>query len=125
MKLRHLGVFFRNDFNVIRLYFLKGFHMIKYILGFIIILAIVLVAITVGANNDQISTFNYIVAQSQFQLSTLVAILFGLGLILGWFITGFFYLKLKIKNMALSRQIKRQTLQINELTTTRDKAKAE
>ncbi|VTM25063.1 LapA family protein [Aggregatibacter sp. HMT-949] len=99
--------------------------MIKYILGFIIILAIVLVAITVGANNDQIITFNYIVAQSQFQLSTLVAILFGLGLILGWFITGFFYLKLKIKNMALSRQIKRQTLQINELTTTRDKAKAE
>ena len=99
--------------------------MIKYILGFIIILAIVLVAITVGANNDQIITFNYIVAQSQFHLSTLVAILFGLGLILGWFITGFFYLKLKIKNMALSRQIKRQTLQINELTTTRDKAKAE
>lgn len=99
--------------------------MIKYILGFIIILAIVLVAITVGANNDQIITFNYIVAQSQFQLSTLVAILFGLGLILGWFITGFFYLKLKIKNMALSRQIKRQTLQINELTTIRDKAKAE
>ena len=99
--------------------------MIKYVLGFIIILAIVLVAITVGANNDQIITFNYIVAQSQFQLSTLVAILFGLGLILGWFITGFFYLKLKIKNMALSRQIKRQTLQINELTTTRDKAKAE
>ena len=99
--------------------------MIKYILGFIIILAIVLVAITVGANNDQIITFNYIVAQSQFQLSTLVAILFGLGLILGWFITGFFYLKLKIKNMALSRQIKRQTLQINELTITRDKAKAE
>ena len=99
--------------------------MIKYILGFIIILAIVLVAITVGANKDQIITFNYNVDQSQFQLSTLVAILFGLGLILGWFITGFFYLKLKIKNMALIRQVKRQTLQINELTTTRDKAKAE
>ncbi|BFU59507.1 MULTISPECIES: LapA family protein [Rodentibacter] len=99
--------------------------MIKYILGVIIVLAIVLVAVTVGANNDQIITFNYIVAESQFQLSTLVAILFGLGLILGWLITGFFYLKLKLKNMSLNRQIKRQTLQINELTTTRDKAKAE
>ncbi|THA06719.1 LapA family protein [Rodentibacter pneumotropicus] len=99
--------------------------MIKYILGFIIALAIVLVAVTIGANNDQIITFNYIFAESQFQLSTLVAILFGLGLILAWFITGFFYLKLKLKNMSLSRQIKRQTLQINELTTTRDKAKAE
>ncbi|OOF60332.1 LapA family protein [Rodentibacter sp. Ppn85] len=99
--------------------------MIKYILGFIITLAIVLVGITIGANNDQIITFNYIFAESQFQLSTLVAVLFGLGLILGWLITGFFYLKLKLKNMSLNRQIKRQTLQINELTSIRDKAKAE
>ncbi|OOF52513.1 hypothetical protein BKK56_12075 [Rodentibacter genomosp. 2] len=99
--------------------------MIKYILGFIITLAIVLVAVTIGANNDQIITFNYIFAESQFQLSTLVAVLFGLGLILGWLITGFFYLKLKLKNMSLTRQIKRQTLQINELTSIRDKAKAE
>jgi len=96
--------------------------MIKYILGFVIVIAIVLVAITVGANNDQIITFNYIVAESQLQLSTLVAILFGLGLILGWLISGFFYLKLKFKNMVLARQVKRQTLQLHELTTTRDKA---
>ena len=96
--------------------------MIKYILGLIIVLAIVLVAVTIGANNDQVITFNYIVAESQFQLSTLVAILFGFGLILGWLITAFFYLKLKFKNMSLARQVKRQTLQINELTTTRDKA---
>ncbi|WP_373818939.1 LapA family protein [Glaesserella sp.] len=96
--------------------------MIKYILGFVIVLAIILVAVTVGANNDQVITFNYIVAQSDFKLSTLVAILFGLGLILGWLITGLFYLKLKLKNMGLTRQIKRQTQQINELTTSRYKA---
>ena len=96
--------------------------MIKYILGFVIVIAIVLVAITVGANNDQIITFNYIVAESQLQLSTLVAILFGFGLILGWLISGFFYLKLKFKNMVLARQVKRQTLQLHELTITRDKA---
>ena len=96
--------------------------MIKYILGFVIVIAIVLVAITVGANNDQIITFNYIVAESQLQLSTLVAILFGFGLILGWLISGFYYLKLKFKNIVLARQVKRQTLQLHELTTTRDKA---
>ena len=88
--------------------------MIKYILGFVIVIAIVLVAITVGANNDQIITFNYIVAESQLQLSTLVAILFGFGLILGWLISGFFYLKLKFKNIVLARQVKRQTLQRHE-----------
>ncbi|MBV6530050.1 DUF1049 domain-containing protein, partial [Ursidibacter maritimus] len=41
---------------------------------------------------------------------------FGIGLLLGWLITGFFYLKLKLQNMALNRRIKRQAQQINELT---------
>ena len=96
--------------------------MIKYALSFIIIVAIVIVAVTVGANNDQIITFNYIFAQNEIRLSTLVGVLFGLGLVLGWLITGFFYLRLKFRNISLMRQIKRQTLQISELTTTRDKA---
>lgn len=90
--------------------------MLKYILGLIIVVAIILVAVTIGANNDQIISFNYLIAQKDFQLSTLVAILFGLGLILGWLITGFFYLKLKLKNISLNRQVKRQSQQITELT---------
>lgn len=90
--------------------------MMKYILGLIIALAIVIVAVTIGANNDQLIAFNYIIAKSELRLSTLVAILFGFGLILGWLITGFFYLKVKLQNIALNRRIKRQAQQINELT---------
>lgn len=90
--------------------------MLKYILGFMMVLAIIIVAITIGANNDQLITFNYVVAKSELRLSTLVAILFGFGLILGWFITGFFYLKLKLQNIALNRRVKRQAQQISELT---------
>ena len=76
--------------------------MIKYILGLIIVLAIVLVAVTIGANNDQVITFNYIVAESQFQLSTLVAIFI-------WFWINFrlvnyriFLLKIKIQKYVVS-----------------------
>lgn len=90
--------------------------MIKYILGIFIVIAVVIVAVTIGANNDQLITFNYIFAQSELRLSSLVAILFGLGLILGWLVTGIFYLKLKVKNMALNRRVKRQAQQISELT---------
>ncbi|HDL5703804.1 TPA: DUF1049 domain-containing protein, partial [Mannheimia haemolytica] len=61
--------------------------------------------------------FNYIFAQSELRLSTLVAILFGLGLILGWLVTGIFYLKIKFQNVALNRRVKRQAQQITELTT--------
>ncbi|QIW15966.1 hypothetical protein A4G20_06285 [Pasteurellaceae bacterium RH1A] len=88
----------------------------KYILGLVIVLAIILVTVTIGANNDQLITVNYIVAKSELRLSSLVAILFGFGLLLGWFITGFFYLKLKVQNMALNRRVKRQAQQINELS---------
>lgn len=88
----------------------------KYILGIVIILAIALVAITIGVNNDQIITFNYLIAKSELRLSTLVAILFGFGLILGWIITGFFYLKVKLQNVALNRRVKRQAQQISELS---------
>ncbi|WP_373819385.1 LapA family protein [Glaesserella sp.] len=87
----------------------------KYIFGIVITLAVIIVAITVGANNDQLITFNYIIAKSELRLSTLVAILFGFGLILGWLITGFFYLKIKVQNIALNRRVKRQAQQIDEL----------
>lgn len=91
--------------------------MVKYILSILIVITVIIVAITVGANNDQLITFNYIIAQSELRLSTLVAILFGLGLILGWLITGIFYLKIKLQNIALNRRVKRQSQQIIELTT--------
>ncbi|MEZ7766025.1 LapA family protein [Haemophilus parahaemolyticus] len=89
----------------------------KYILGLVIALAVILVGITIGANNDQLITFNYVIAQSELRLSTLVAILFGFGLILGWLITGIFYLKIKLQNIALNRRVKRQSQQITELTS--------
>ncbi|HDL3576523.1 TPA: DUF1049 domain-containing protein, partial [Mannheimia haemolytica] len=88
-----------------------------YILGILIVIAVIIVAVTIGANNDQLITFNYIFAQSELRLSTLVAILFGLGLILGWLVTGIFYLKIKFQNVALNRRVKRQAQQITELTT--------
>ena len=91
--------------------------MIKYILGFVIAVAVILVGITIGANNDQLIIFNYVIAQSELRLSTLVAILLGFRLILGWLITGIFYLKVKLQNIALNRRVKRQSQQITELTS--------
>lgn len=88
----------------------------KYILGFVITVAILLVAVTIGANNDQLITFNYVVAKSEFRLSTLVAMLFGFGLVLGWGISGIFYVKVKLKNIALTRRVKRLSQKIDEFS---------
>lgn len=88
----------------------------KYILGFVMTVAILLVAVTIGANNDQLITFNYVVAKSEFRLSTLVAMLFGFGLVLGWGISGIFYVKVKLKNIALTRRVKRLSQKIDEFS---------
>lgn len=81
----------------------------------IVILAIGMVAVTIGANNDQLITLNYIIAKNEIRLSTLVALLFGFGFLLGWLTTGFFYLKLKLQNISLNRRLKRQAQQIDSL----------
>lgn len=88
----------------------------KYILGFVMTVAILLVTVTIGANNDQLITFNYVVAKSEFRLSTLVAMLFGFGLVLGWGISGIFYLKVKLEHIALVRRVKRLSQKIDEFS---------
>ncbi|AWX13733.1 hypothetical protein CEP45_04825 [Mergibacter septicus] len=87
----------------------------KYIFTLIIILTLIIVGITVGANNDQLININYVFAKSEIRLSTLVALLFGFGFLLGWLTTGVLYLRLKFKNASLNHQLKRQNKQINEL----------
>lgn len=90
--------------------------MLKYIFAFILLIALTLLGITVGANNDQIITFNYMIAKSEMKLSTLVAILFGFGVFIGWLISMIFYVKLKIKSLNQGRQLKRQSADIEKLT---------
>ncbi len=79
----------------------------KYIISIIVLLIILVLALTVGANNEQIVEINYLFAQNEMRLSTLVALLFGLGFLFGWLATGYFYIKLRLKNMGLNRQVKK------------------
>lgn len=84
----------------------------KYLLIFILVLVIFVISITLGAHNDQIVNFNYLVAQGEYRLSTLLAILFGSGFVLGWLICGLFYLRTRIALGRAERKIKRLELQL-------------
>lgn len=86
----------------------------KYILLILLIIVIFALSITVGAANDQIVTFNYLLAQSDVRLSTLLAILFGSGFIVGWLLTGIFFLKLKLKLTATNRKLKKVQKQYDD-----------
>ncbi|MBT0729299.1 MULTISPECIES: LapA family protein [Erwiniaceae] len=68
----------------------------KYLLLFIVVLFIFIVSFTLGAKNEQLVTFNFLVAEGTFRLSTLLASLFGIGFLLGWAICGLFWLRARV-----------------------------
>ncbi|WP_127959303.1 LapA family protein [Serratia microhaemolytica] len=84
----------------------------RYLLLFLLVLMIFVIAITLGSNNDQVVTFNYLIAQGDYRVSTLLAILFGCGFVLGWLICGLFYLRTRIALGRAKRKIKRLEAQL-------------
>ncbi|MEG3135794.1 LapA family protein [Rouxiella sp. T17] len=89
----------------------------KYLLIFLFVLVIVVVSITLGAHNDQVVTFNYLLAQGDYRVSTLLAVLFATGFVLGWVICGLFYLRLRLSHARAQRKIKRLEQQIAPAST--------
>ncbi len=79
----------------------------KYVLIFLLVLVIFIISVTFGAHNDQVVTFNYLLAQGEYRVSTLMTVLFAMGFILGWIICGLFYLRVRIALMRAERKIKR------------------
>lgn len=86
---------------------------------FTLIITVVLFAITlvIGLKNQQPVNINYLVAQSEMALSTLLAILFMVGFICSTFFAFLFYLKLKMKNRRLHKLNKKQRKELNKLRT--------
>jgi lipopolysaccharide assembly protein A len=50
---------------------------VKYLLIFLLVLVIFVISVTLGAHNDQVVSFNYLVAQGDYRVSTLLAALFA------------------------------------------------
>lgn len=86
----------------------------KYLLIFLLVLAIFIISVTLGAHNDQVVTFNYLLAQGQFRISTLLASLFAAGFILGWAICGLFWLRLRVSLAHSQRKLKRLQQQLGQ-----------
>lgn len=86
----------------------------KYLLIFLLVLVIFIISITLGAHNDQVVSFNYLLAQGQYRVSTLVATLFAAGFVLGWAICGLFWLRLRVSLANSQRKLKRLQQQLGQ-----------
>lgn len=86
---------------------------LKYLLIFIIVLFVFIVSVTLGSKNDQLVTFNFLLAESQFRLSTLLATLFGIGFLLGWMICGIFWLRVRVSLAHAKNKVKKLEQQLS------------
>lgn len=86
----------------------------KYILGLLLLLAVVIISVTLGANNQQLVQFNYLLAKGEFTLPVLLAVFFGCGLIIGWLLSGIFYLRLRWRLSRSERRLKKSQKQFKE-----------
>ncbi|EMB7621485.1 LapA family protein [Salmonella enterica] len=77
----------------------------KYLLIFLLVLAIFVISVTLGAQNDQQVTFNYLLAQGEYRISTLLAVLFAVGFAIGWLICGLFWLRVRVSLARAERKI--------------------
>ena len=88
----------------------------KYLLIFLLVLAIFVISVTLGAQNDQQVTFNYLLAQGEYRISTLLAVLFAAGFAFGWLICGLFWLRVRVSLARAERKIKRLENQLSPAT---------
>ena len=87
----------------------------KNFITLVITILLFAIAIVLGLKNQQLVDFNYLVAQSEIRLATLLAIIFLIGFVAASTLAMLFYLKLKIKNRQLLKMTNRQSKELNEL----------
>lgn len=79
----------------------------------ILVIALFLVALALGAQNQEVVSFNYLLAQGEFHLSTLLGVVFVAGFALAWLIVGSMQLKSQLTIRRLNRKLKKSS--VNQL----------
>ncbi|MBR9727230.1 LapA family protein [Shewanella intestini] len=84
---------------------MKSFFAIV-IVGLCFVLALVF-----GARNEQVVTISYFVAQGEFRLPIVLAVVFLTGFIISWLFASYYILRLKIRLRKQNKQLDKLTLQ--------------
>ncbi|AEH33545.1 DUF1049 domain-containing protein [Vibrio anguillarum] len=87
------------------------------IIKIVLILALFLIALALGAQNQAVVTFNYLIAQGEFHLSTLLGTVFVSGFLLACLLGSSFYFKSQLQVRKLNKQLKKQTAENNAVTS--------
>ncbi|WP_416308408.1 LapA family protein [Neptunicella sp. SCSIO 80796] len=79
----------------------------KTLISVLVIVMVLLVAIAVGAQNEQLVSVNYIIAATQMHLSTVIALCIFIGIVICLILCLGYILRLKWKVTRLHKQLAR------------------
>ncbi|WP_413111409.1 LapA family protein [Thaumasiovibrio sp. DFM-14] len=85
------------------------------VLSILLLIACFLITLALGAQNQQVVTFNYLLAQGEFTLSILLGIIFALGFIVGWAICGALYIKVRFAHKRVVKKLDKQQQELDKL----------
>ncbi|MFA0085912.1 hypothetical protein BCU70_04350 [Vibrio sp. 10N.286.49.C2] len=79
------------------------------IIKIILLIVLFLVTLALGSQNQEVVTFNYLLAQGEFHLSTLLGVVFVVGFVISWIIFGSLHLKSQLTVRKLRKKLAKQT----------------
>jgi len=82
------------------------------IIKIVAVIALFLIALALGSQNQSVVTFNYLLAQGDFHLSTLLGVVFVSGFALSWVVFGSMHLKSQLQVVRLKKKLSKQSKSI-------------
>lgn len=86
------------------------------IIKIVLVLALFLIALALGSQNQAIVTFNYLIAQGDFHLSTLLGVVFVVGFSFAWLVFGGLHLKSQLQVRKLKKKLNKLSPPVAEPT---------
>ncbi|WP_432453501.1 MULTISPECIES: LapA family protein [unclassified Agarivorans] len=87
----------------------------KAIFSTLLLVVLFVLALALGAQNEQIVSVNYLIAESSIRLSWLMAGLFISGFVCCLLFLLAFYTRIRIEKVSLKRRLVKQQKQLNKL----------
>lgn len=97
----------------------------KIFITALVLIALVFISIVVGVKNDSLVTVNYLIAQSETTLSTVIAFAFGIGFIVAWLFSGLLYARVYFSRARLRRKVAKLEGKLTESEKANNRKKAE
>ena len=86
------------------------------IIKIVAVIALFLIALALGSQNQTTVKFNYLLAQGDFHLSSLLGVVFVSGFGLAWLVFGNMHMRSQLKIHRLKKQVNKQSKQVAAAT---------